>query len=219
MKTMSLFSLKTWSIILLIAIVVLVKEDIRKNGAFEESSTGRFLQDVHLYKHAFVFYHWADGTVKQTKHTLRNVSPDYYDTTAEAIEPIASTMYDYANSTIHSAKKWCYIVTHQHTRTYLPIVKDNILYYNQVLKDFLKGIKPNVIWFLCESDTSKYIQEKLSLLWTPIHKFVEETFSINIDLAQIWMDIKSLFKSFNDYSSDLYEKMMDKLNLERDSSV
>lgn len=219
MKTMSLFSLKVWSIILLIAVVVLVKEDIRKNGAFEESSTGRFLQDVRLYKHAFVFYHWADRTVLQTKQALRNFSPEYYDTTSEVIEPIASSMYDYANSTIHSTKKWCYIVTHQHTRTYLPIVKDNILYYNQAFKDFLKSIKPNIIWCLFESETSRYIQEKLSLLWTPIHKFVEDTFSINIDLTQISMDIQSVLKHLYDYSCDLYEQIMDKLNLERDLSV
>ena len=113
MKTMPLFSLKVWSLILFISVVVLVNEDIRKNGAFEESSTGRFLQDIKLYKHAFVLYHWADRTVKQTKLTLRNSSPDIYDKTSEVLEPFAISVYDYANSTVLSAKKWSYIITHQ----------------------------------------------------------------------------------------------------------
>ena len=219
MKTMPLFSLKVWSLILFISVVVLVNEDIRKNGAFEESSTGRFLQDIKLYKHAFVLYHWADRTVKQTKLTLRNSSPDIYDKTSEVLEPFFVSVYDYANATVLSAKKWSYIVTHQHTRTYLPIVKDNIFYYYQGFKDMLKNIIPNVNWFLFESDVSKLIQEKLGIVWMPIHKFVEETFSINIDLQQISTDIKSLLKSASSYLSELYEHVIDKLNLERDLSV
>jgi len=219
MKTMPLFSLKVWSLILFISVVVLVNEYIRKNGAFEESSTGRFLQDIKLYKHAFVLYHWADRTVKQTKLTLRNSSPDIYDKTSEVLEPFVVSVYDYANATVLSAKKWSYIVTHQHTRTYLPIVKDNIFYYYHGFKDMLKNIIPNVNWFLFESDVSKFIQEKLGIIWMPVHKFVEETFSINIDLQQISTEVKSLLKSASEYSSDLYEHVIDKLNLERDLSI
>ena len=218
MKTMPLFSYKVWSIILFTSVVVLVNEDIRKNGGFEESSTGKFLQDIRLYKHAFVLFHWAERTVKQTKITLRNSNPDIYDKTAEILEPVAVSAYDYANATVHSAKKWSYIITHQHTKTYLPIVKDNFLYYYQAFKDLLKNIIPMASWFLFESEASKYLQGKLGLLWNPVHKFVEETFSIDIDLQQISTELKSALRTAYDYSSDLYEQMIDKLNLERNLS-
>ena len=73
-------------------------------------------------------------------------------------------------------------------------------------------------WFLFESEASKYIQEKIGLLWNPVLKFLKETFSIDIDLQQISTEIKSALRTAYDYSSDLYEQMIDKLNLERNLS-
>ena len=207
--------MKVWSILLFIAIVVLVKEDIRNNGSFEESTTGMFLQDVKLYKQAFIFYSWADRFVMKSKTTIRNTFPDQYDTAAEVVEPVAQTLYVYANATVLSTKKWCYIITHQHTRDYLPTVKDNILYYHQEFKDSIENTKTLTTWFIFESDTSTFIKEKIASIWKPIEVFLEDTFSINIDLEIILEEIKSVLQTTKNYLSGKYEQIIDILNLER----
>ena len=212
---MPLFSMQVWSILLLIAIVVMVKDDIRKNGSFEESGTGMFLQDAKLYKHAFVFYSWADRFVTKTKTTIRNSFPDQYDTAAEVVGPVAQTLYVYANATVLSTKKWCYIITHQRTRDYLPTVKDNILYYHQEFNNFIEYTKTQTTWFIFESPTSTFIKEKIASIWKPIRVFIEDTFSINIDLEIILEEIKSTLQTTKNYLSEKYEQIIDLLNLER----
>lgn len=212
---MPLFSLKVWSILFLISIVVLVKEDIRNNGSFEESTTGKFLQDVKLYKQAFIFYDWADRFVKKTKTTIRNSFPDQYDTAAEVIKPVAQTLYVYANATVLSTKKWCYTITHHHTRDYLPTVKDNLFYYHQEFKNSIEYTKTTTTWFIFESDTSTFIKQKIASIWKPIEVFIEDTFSINIDVELILEEIKSVLQTTKNYLSEKYEQIIDLLNLER----
>ena len=212
---MLFLSMKTWSILFIITIVVLVKEDVRKNGTLEDSNTGIFLQDAGVYKHVFVFYSWADRFVTQTKATIRSSYPDYYDNTAEILEPAVATIYSYANATVFSAKKWCYIVTHQRTREYLPTVKDNILHYHQEFKNSIQYIKEFVPWFIHDSATSRIIKEKIELIWHPVKTFIEDTFSITIDLDKIFAEIKATLQTVLNYVRDLYEQVVDKLNLER----
>ena len=212
---MYFFSLKTWSILIFISVVVLVKEDIRKNGSFEESSTGIFLQDAGMYKQAFIIYSWADRFVTQTKESTQKSFPSFYDTTAEAVEPVVSTLFVYANATVLSTKKWCWIVTHKRTREYLPIVKANIEHYSKESKKLTPYFKGQVAWFLFESRISKITQEKWALIWSPIKQFVEETFSVTIDMDHVFTEAKSLIKRISDYSNELYEHLIDVLNLER----
>ena len=76
---MVLFSLKAWAVLIFISTVVLVKEDIRKNGTFEESKTGMFLQDAGMYKQAYIIYNWADRLVTQTKDSARKTSKSEFN--------------------------------------------------------------------------------------------------------------------------------------------
>ena len=210
---MALFSLKVYSILLIIVIVVLVKEDIRNKGSFEESNTGIFLRDVGLYNHTLNCYSWCDDLLNQTKVTIRKNIPDYYDTTAEAVEPVVSTLIVYVNATVLSTKKWCYIITHERANSYFPIVKDNLLYYKDEFQNFIGACKICAIAYL--NKASNIIWEKLKLIWDPVKIFIEDNFSFTIDLDHIYMEIKVVANTISQYMSDLYNKIIDLLNLER----
>ena len=205
---MVLFSLKVWAVLIFISTVVLVKEDIRKNGTFEESKTGMFLQDAGMYKQAYIIYNWADRLVTQTKDSARKSFPDYYDITADSLEPVVDTVYSYANATVLSAKKWGYIVTHQRAHTYLPIVKENFFFYYQELKNLIACATQTTIGCLFDSEFSNIVQSKVRLVWDPLKNLVQDTFSIKVDLHQMAGDIKAAFQAS-------CEGIIDLLNLER----
>ena len=205
---MVLFPLKVWVVLIFISTVVLVKEDIRKNGTFEESKTGMFLQDVGMYKQAYIIYNWADRLVTQTKDSARKSFPDYYHIAADSLDPVLDTVYSYANATVLSAKKWSYIVTHQRAHTYLPIVKENFYFYYQELKNLLSHATEKVVGFIFDSEFSNIIQSKVRLVWDPLKTVVQDTFSVKVDLHQVADEIKAALHAS-------YEKIIDLLNLER----
>ena len=205
---MVLFSLKVWAVLIFISTVVLVKEDIRNNGTFEESKTGIFLQDAGMYKQAYIIYNWADRLVTQTKDSAKKSFPDYYDITADSLEPVVDTVYSYANATVLSAKKWAYIVTHQRAHTYLPIVKENFFFYYQELKNLIAYAAQTTIGLLFDNEFSNIVQSKVRLVWDPLKNLMQDTFSIKVDLHQIAEDIKAALHA-------TCERIIDLLNLER----
>ena len=210
---MAFFSMKVCSVLLIIVIVVLIKEDIINKGSFEASNTGTFLRDVGLYNHTLKCYSWSNDLINQTKESIRTRFPDCYDKTVDILEPIASITADYVIATVVSTKKWCYIITHQHTRTYLPIVKDNIFYYYNEFKNGIQICKHNVpIYF---ETVWNIILQKIVLIWSPMKRFLEDNLSVTIDMEYIYEELKSVANTISEYIGDLYNRLIDLLNLER----
>ena len=96
------FPWKTLILLLTIAIVTLVNEDVKKNGSFKKSRTGAFLGDVGLYNHAVRSYEMLE---RGQKWTVENV-PVYYNRTREVAEPycakatkLAGDLRDYVKTT------------------------------------------------------------------------------------------------------------------------
>ena len=207
-------------LVLILVICLLIKEDIENKGSFAESSTGIFLQDVGLYNETLRCCEWSKDVFVKSKELIKTGFPSYYDMTGEFMETIGSTLATYTNSTLVVTKKWAYIITHKRANEYFPIVKENIVIFandtkrgiDELGKYLVLLIKMFLEW---STQYTEIVWEHIESIVLCTKSFIEDTLSVNIDIPHLRNEAKHAVDTLLQYKNDLWDYIIDKLNLER----